>query len=88
MTKERSWKKYANLSVLLLISGCGMLFPKPEQVAVSCPPLPPVPLAISEYVSPTGTPLIERSAQELLELLEDMRQSVSQALKKANTPSM
>ena len=87
MHKLHYLQDFVLLIALLLISGCSTLFPKPEQVAVSCPPLPPVPLAISEYATP-AKPLIERSAQELLELLEDMRQSVSQALKKANTPPM
>lgn len=87
MTKQTLKMLYA-LPSLLLLTSCSLIFPKPEQVAVSCPPLPPVPLAISEYVSPIGMPLIEKSAQELLGLLEDMRRSVSQALKKANTPPM
>ena len=73
---------FVSLSLLLLISGCSMFFPKPEQVAASCPGLPVVPLAISEYVPPE-IPLIDLSAQQSMMLLDDMRNEISNSLKKA-----
>ena len=73
---------FVSLSLLLLISGCSMLFPKPEVTAVSCPGLPVVPLAISEY-APPEIPLIDLSAQQSMMLLDDMRNEISNSLKKA-----
>jgi len=73
---------YVLLSSLLLTSGCGMLFPKPEVTAVSCPGLPPVPLAISEF-APHETNLIDLSATRSMLLLNEMRNEVSKALKQA-----
>lgn len=69
-------------SATLLCSGCASWF-KPDVTAASCPPSPPVPLAVSGFATPAKN-LIEDSGR----LLEDFTSELSQTLKKGNGLSM
>ncbi len=69
---------FAIVSLLMFVSGCQTV-----PIAVSCPPTPPIPQAISEYASPAMS-LIEGSALRSLKL----RQKISETLKKASGQPM
>jgi len=71
-TGKSKWL-FAIVSLLSLVSGCQVL-----PVAASCPPPPPVPLAIAEYASPPKS-LIEDSAQLLLDFGSDLFQMLKKA---------
>lgn len=71
------------LSAMLLCCGCA-LFNPPPPVAASCPPPPPAPQAVLEFATPTGTSLIEESANALI----DFQRELSELLKKASGESM
>ena len=79
MLNRRGKTALAIVSLLMLANGCQT----PVPVAVSCPPTPPIPQAISGYASPRRN-LIEDSSQLLL----DFRNELLQTLRKASGQPM
>lgn len=65
------------LLVTLLLPGCA-LFRDPLPVSASCPPPPQIPQAVVGYATPEKN-LIEESGALLLELRNDLAQSLKRA---------
>ena len=68
---------YLLVSVMMLLPGCA-LWPQPQPVSASCPPVPDLPVVVVEYATPPMN-LIEESGSALLDFERELRELLQSA---------